>query len=502
VFVTLTTRVSICFLTALAVVLAGFSTSLFLLARTYLYRQVDERLEAALDTLTASVEEGPEGVEWEPTERHFYLGQNNAADQVRWLVADQQGRVVDRSPNLAANDSLADVAWTLTYGSSAYRESNEQGQARRLAQRRVPEFTSLGPAQPRSTEPALPAKPETRYSALALTAAVSLEPVRATLGKLALALVGLSLSIWSVAAFLGRRFCRRALDPVAQMASAARAMHAAERDRRLPVSACGDELEDLGRAFNDLLTRLQESFERQQRFTGDASHQLRTPLAAMLGQVEVALFRDRAPEEYRRTLTLVQRQALQLRDIVETLLFLARADADAKLPDLESMDVCDWLKHFARSWEANPYENDLRVVDACPDGVRVAGQASMLGQLMHNLLDNARKYGEPGSTITVRIEREVSNALLIVENIGPGISPEDLPHIFEPFYRSPEVRRLGHGGLGLGLAVAHRIASALGGTLVAQSIPGRITQFTLRLPVEVSKNGPEVSIPFLAHAAP
>jgi signal transduction histidine kinase len=335
---------------------------------------------------------------------------------------------------------------------------------------------------------------------LALTAAVSLEPVRTTLGKLALVLVGLSLSIWSIAGFLGRRLCRQALHPVARMASAARAMHAADRDRRLPVAASGDELEDLGQAFNDLLERLQESFERQQRFTGDASHQLRTPLTAMLGQVEVALLRDRAPEDYRRTLTLVQRQALQLREIVETLLFLARAEADAKLPHQEWMDLCGWLRRYASSWETNPRAGDIRVVDSCPDGARIAGQASLLGQLLDNLLDNACKYSEPGSPITIRIEREGRQALLTVENTGIGIPAEDLPHIFEPFYRSPEMRRLGHGGLGLGLAVARRIASALGGTLVAQSIPGRTTQFTLRLPVEVAQDTPEVSKPFLARA--
>ncbi|HEY1860225.1 MAG TPA: ATP-binding protein [Gemmataceae bacterium] len=479
---TLTTRLSIFFVTALAVVLAAFSAALFLLARTYLYRQVDERLQAAIDTLTASVEEGPDGVEWEPQERHVYLGQDNGADQVRWLVTDLQGRVVDHSQNLAFDDTLADDAWSMARSSTVEQESTNYGQTRRLVQRRVPAPTSAGPVGLRSTEPAPRVAPETRYPDLTLTAAISLEPARATLRRLALALIGLSLTVCIAAGFVGRRLCRRALDPVIRMAAAARTMHATDRDRQLPIAATGDELEELGRAFNDLLARLQESFERQRRFTGDASHQLRTPLAAMLGQLEVALLRDRATEEYRRTLTLVQNQAVHLHEIVETMLFLARTDAEAKLPDLESIDLNVWIEQYMSSRETSRRDEDVRVELPANGPVRVAGQASLLAQLADNLLDNACKYRAPSSPITVRIGREGSRAFLAVEDRGPGIPPEDLPHIFQPFYRSPAARRQGVGGLGLGLAVACRIASALGGSLEAQSTLGHGSQFTLRLP--------------------
>ena len=106
----------------------------------------------------------------------------------------------------------------------------------------------------------------------------------------------------------------------------------------------GDELQDLGESFNDLLARLHEAFERQRRFTGDASHQLRTPLAAMLGQVDVALRRDRPGEDYRRVLTLVRDKTLHLSQIVEMLLFLARADAEAETPGSEEVDLAAWIK--------------------------------------------------------------------------------------------------------------------------------------------------------------
>ena len=123
------------------------------------------------------------------------------------------------------------------------------------------------------------------------------------------------------------------------MAESAPGLDAADPGWCLPEPGTGDELEDLGRAFNGLLDRLHVAFERQRRFTGDASHQLRTPLTALIGQIEVARRRDRPAEEYRRVLRSALGRAVQLRQIVEALLFLARAEAEAELPDRETLDL-------------------------------------------------------------------------------------------------------------------------------------------------------------------
>jgi heavy metal sensor kinase len=456
--VSLGARLSAFFLAALAVVLLGFSASLYLLARAYLYQKVEERLTAALDTLAAAAEDDGEGLEWEPRDRHLTLGQDTAADQVRWLVQDAEGRLRDRSANLAPDDPLpsggpASPPWQL-----ARRRLKATG-------------TSIGPG---------------RHRTLVLTAGLSLGPVRGTLTTLALTLAGLSLVLWLAAALAGRWVCRQALAPVTRMAAAARAMGPADLRRRLPSPGTGDELEDLRRAFNDLLGRVEDALERQRRFAGDASHQLRTPLTAVLGQVEVALRRDRTAEDYRRVLGQVRGQALDLRRIVEALLFLARADAEADLDGLEVLDLAAWLPEQLQRWSGHARAADLHAAGPPAGPLPVKVQPVLLGQLLDNLLDNAFKYSEPGTPVTVCLEPEAGAVRLVVEDAGCGIAAGDLPHVFEPFYRSAASRRQGRGGVGLGLAMVQRIALAFGGRVAVDSEPGRGSRFALHLPVVVT----------------
>jgi heavy metal sensor kinase len=464
---TLTARLSAFFLGALAVVLVGFSASLYLLARAYLHREVADRLEAALDTLTAAAEREQGGLEWEPSQHHLTLGQDAGPEQVRWEVRDGEGRLVDHSPNLAAG----------TPDTSDALRTDRDGEPWQIAQRRL----QAEPASPEAPG-AAQADRARRHGVLVIRAGVSLAPLRTTLRRLALTLAGLSGGLWLAAAFLGRWVCRRALAPVTRMAQAAHEMGAADLDRRLPGPGAGDELDDLRRAFNGLLDRLQEAFERQRRFTGDASHQLRTPLTAVLGQVEVALRRDRPVEEYREVLASVHGQAAHLRRIVEALLFLARPDAEADLARLEVVDLAAWLPEQFRRWAGHPRAADLRLGPSPGGPLPVRAQPLLLGQLLENLLDNAVKYSEAGTPVTISLGRQPGVVTLTVEDAGAGIGAEDLPHVFEPFYRTAEARRRGRAGVGLGLAMVRRIASAFGGTVAAESEAGRGSRFTVRLP--------------------
>jgi signal transduction histidine kinase len=474
--VTLTARLSAFSLAALAAVLVGFSAALYLLARAHLYRQADERLGAALNTLAAVAEVKPDGVEWETHDRTVALATEGGA--VYWRVSEEGGRTVEGG---ASRHGPAEE----DFSRAAAAPTAAEGLGWRLAQRRLaPAPGASGSGSGRDEGP----DEGKKYDALVLTAGVPLAPLRAALCNLALTLAGLSAGVWLLAALAARRLCRRALAPLTRMAEAARAMSAADVSRRLPAPGTGDELDDLGRAFNDLLARREEAFERQRRFTGDASHQLRTPLAALLGQAEVALLRPRPPEEYRRVLELVHGQAGGLRRIVESLLFLARADAEAQLPDLDVLDLAAWLPEYLRSWPDRGRRADLRL-EAPAGPLPVRAQAPLLGQLLDNLLDNACKYSEPGSPITLTLGLEKGCVSLTVEDAGCGIAAEDLPYVFEPFYRSAEARRRGVGGVGLGLAVARRIAAAFGGTLDARGRPGQGARFVLRLPGPAASPG-------------
>jgi signal transduction histidine kinase len=265
------------------------------------------------------------------------------------------------------------------------------------------------------------------------------------------------------------------------MASAARSMGAIDLTERLPTPLTGDELAGLGQAFNGLLDRLAEALERERRFAGEASHQLRTPLAAVIGQVEVALRRNREPEEYRRVLESVLAQAGRLRRVAEALLFLARSQSEAGLPGLERVDLKAVVSERLSNWSDRPRSGDVRF-ESSEERVEASIQPDLFGELVDVLLDNALKYSEPGSAVIVRVWKDAKLVCLEVEDHGCGIQPDELPHLFRPFFRSEAARRLGIPGAGLGLSVAARIASALGGSIEAESELGKGSRFRVRLP--------------------
>ena len=273
--------------------------------------------------------------------------------------------------------------------------------------------------------------------------------------RLAAILSLISVSLWALAAVIGRHFARRALAPLARMAEPARAMPF--DDGRLPSPGTRDELEDFARSFNGLLDRLHVALERQGQFTGQASHQLRTPLAALIAAIEVARRRPRTAEEYERVLDRLHGDAARLWRVVEALLFLARADAEAALPDLERLDLAAWAADHLRAWSGHERAADLRLGEGDADPPSTRAHPPLLGQLLDNLLENACKYSEPGVPIVVRAWCEPDAVALAVEDRGCGIPADDLPRVFEPFYRAESTRRLGRAGAGLGLRSEERV---------------------------------------------
>lgn len=470
----LTGRFSVLFLGTLGLVLAAFSGALYLAVGYDLNRQVERRLAAALDVLAAAAEIHPNDVEWEPRERVMPLGEAGD-DAIRWLVLNPHGTRVDQSRNYSENEFTA-----TEMSRSADQTVDRLGRRWRVSHRRIVSgsIETGSRAAADRQDPVILDPPVSSFPFLELVALAPIDPVSATLSSLFWLLAAISGTVWLIAAVMCRRLSRSLLRPLQAMVESARGLDASDPGWRLDEAGTHDELDDLGLAFNDLLARLHLAYERQRRFSGDASHQLRTPITVMIGQVEVALRRERSPDEYRRVLKSALGQAVHLGRVVEALLFLGRAEGETSLPDCEILDLDGWLDaHLV----AASCPNLHRIIDH--EDVKIRAHAPLLGQMLDNLLDNARKYGDPGSPITIATRNDGAFAVLAVENEGTGIRDEDLPHVLEPFYRSADARRLGTPGVGLGLAIVQRIAAAFGGSVVIASQPGKRCRVEVRLPL-------------------
>ncbi|AMV39733.1 sensor histidine kinase [Planctomyces sp. SH-PL62] len=469
---TLHARISRFFLATLAIVLFGFSTLLYAVSARYLHRRTEDRVESILNTLAAAAEITPGGVEWEPEERSLSFGRRAPEGGFQWTVSDERGAAIDGSTPrtiLARDDPDRSLD-----GRRAFRMKDERGLGWAVGVRVLAPETAGFPAAP-GLAPDI-------HPALILRAAVATADVEVALRNLSLFLAGASIGVWVPAFLAGRRLVRRALLPLTEMALAAHEIRGDDLAMRLPTPATGDELEELGGSFNALLGRLQESFERQRRFTGDASHQLRTPLTAIQGQVDLALRRDREPEEYRRTLELVRRKTQHLRRIVEALLFLARADRESSEPALQVVDLAEWLPEHLHAWREPPRAAEIRLETSGEPPMAVAAHVALLAEMVDNLVDNATRHGRSGTPVAVGLARRGGRIELTVEDRGPGVSAADLPHLFEPFYQTEGARSRGAGGVGLGLSIVKRLAEVFGATVAVASEPGRGARFLVRFP--------------------
>jgi heavy metal sensor kinase len=452
---------------------------------------VDEQCVNGLDELTAAVEFGPTGLEWEPNRRSLIFDQVEPEGPVAWSVYDIDGHLVEGSRDVES--PLAEKVPSSETTDQFSRDLKWHNERWRIVKRTVRADT-VNPRVRNVVPPLVGKLGKNRYAALVMMIGVPIEPALRPLSLLATSLIGLSLFIWLLAALLGRWLCRKALTPIALMARTAHSITADDLSQRLPPAGTHDELDDLGSAFNDLLTRLQDSFQQQKCFTGEASHQLRTPLTAMLGQIEVALRRDRPTEDYRRVLESTHRQAERLRQIIETLLFLARDDAETSAPALEVFELRDWLTDHLHSWDRHPRRPDIQL--AAEGKFWIHAHRVLLGEAINNLLDNACKYSQSGSPILIHIFAAESQIQLVVEDRGFGIPQNELPLIFGSFFRSPSARQRGISGTGLGLTVVERIVTAFEGSLRVESSEGKGSRLVISLaaantdtPAKLSVNG-------------
>ena len=286
----------------------------------------------------------------------------------------------------------------------------------------------------------------------------------------------------AIAALSGYWMSRRALRPVAQMTRAARSISEQNLSSRLEVPATKDEVAQLGQTLNDMLARLEAAFERVIRFTADASHELRTPVAVMRTSAELALRKPRDAQEYREALSQILREADKVTELIDQLLSLARADAGSAQMKMERVDLSAIMNDaFAQTRVLAERKGvDLAVESGAP--LWVNAESALLERLFLILLDNAVKYTPVASRVSAKVFARNGHAVAEVSDDGIGISTEDMPYIFDRFFRADKVRSR-DGGAGLGLAIGRWIAEAHGGEITARSEVGKGSTFEVKLPL-------------------
>ncbi|MFD5819706.1 sensor histidine kinase [Streptomyces sp. NPDC127038] len=367
-------------------------------------------------------------------------------------VVDDRGKVVAQSQNLAGRPAL-----TPTGSHNGHRTYDLDALGKEHHQR----VTTV-------TTPA-PGGPVTIHVGASLRTADAAEDVTTA------ALAALSALLISIVGFLTWRTTGRALRPVEAIRAEVAAIGDRGLDRRVPAPRGDDEIARLADTMNAMLERLEAAGTRQRQFIADASHELRSPLAVLRTQLEVAL--THPDPEVRDTLVAGALQDTErLQTLSADLLLLARLDATGRSRPTEPVDLADLARTTVAVRSTDPHPVTLHA----PGGVTVPGNALWIGRLLTNLLDNAQRHARRSVTVHLSEDPETGDAVLDVTNDGPPISPADQEKIFERFARLDDARSRDDGGTGLGLPIAQDIAALHGGTITVLDTPTGTT-FRTRL---------------------
>ena len=311
---------------------------------------------------------------------------------------------------------------------------------------------------------------------------VSLDLVNETLKWLIITLGAVTIGIF-ICAWVGSNWiARMALSPVETLGQTAANVSAQSLDTRVFLDAPYHEFQQLAQSFNNMFERLQRAFESQRRFVGDAAHELKTPLTAMKGNMEVGLQRERSTEEYRDLLSTSLGQVERLVRLVKSLLTLTQFSGEHLPIDLKPVQMEPLIKELVSELSILAEDKGCLFTSHIQEVPQVLGDAGQLKQLVINLLDNAIRHTPQGGSVSVKLQSSANQVQIKVEDTGSGIATEHLPHIFERFYRADRARDRESGGTGLGLAIAKEIALAHNGTINVRSEAGQGSVFTVNLP--------------------
>ena len=311
----------------------------------------------------------------------------------------------------------------------------------------------------------------------------SLEAVQETLRNLKIFLFTAVPSVLILAALFARFMARRALKPISRIIDTAREIgQGQELSKRIPVLKIKDELGQLALTFNEMMNRLENSFAQMRQFSSDASHELRTPLTVLKGQNELILSKQRKPEEYQEVISSNLEEINYMSKVLEDLFVLSKSDENQVNLDYKPVDLRALVEEVCKHAEILAEEKNIKIIIAFLEPIEIKGDEVRLRQMVWNVLQNGIKYTQQGGELKISLQNEVDFALLTIQDTGIGIPEEDLPLIFNRFYRVDKARTRDEGGSGLGLSICRQIAEAHKGKIEVESKLGVGTRFKICLP--------------------
>jgi heavy metal sensor kinase len=326
--------------------------------------------------------------------------------------------------------------------------------------------------------------------------ASSLEDVEDALKTLLIILIITVPSALLLASLGGQFLANKALKPVDQVTQTARTITSQNLNQRIPPPKVHDEISRLIDTFNDMISRLDKSFNQIKQFSTDASHELKTPLTILRGEVEVALRKERNSSEYEQVLRSNLEEINRMSRIVEDLLLLTRTDMGEIPLNRDHVNLTKILREVVDQLSILAQTKNLEVVTSNHDEeVHIFADALRLRQLFLNLIENSIKYTEPGGSIRIILERDHeqlfsaegteqnASVRIVVMDTGIGIAKEDQERIFDRFFRVDKARSRDQGGSGLGLSICKWIVEAHQGQISVESDLGKGSRFVVRLPL-------------------
>ncbi len=291
----------------------------------------------------------------------------------------------------------------------------------------------------------------------------------------------INLASWVIIIIYGSKATRKMLSPIERMTETVQRISISDLNTRLDVSGSQDELKELAETFNEMLDRIEASYQQQNQFVSDASHELRTPISVLQGYANLL---DRWGKEDRAVLEesilAIKGESENMKSLVETLLFLARTDKNLQGLERAEFPMDELIREVIK--DANIIDSQHQFEVLTNEDTLYYGDRKLIKQLIRILIDNSIKFTPQGGSISINNKRTKNLVILEIADTGAGIAQEDIPHIFERFYRADKSRSKNQGGQGLGLSIAKWIVDSHHGKIEVKSKLGRGTKFIIYLP--------------------